>query len=613
MGAEFVLGHVEGLDGEGYDTLTKLFHYRMTNEPDRVVLVYKDGGNWINVTWRDYARIIQTAAMGFKALGIARGNKVAILSDIGYEWYYLNMALICIGAITIGVYHTDPPNQVAYILRHSDSRIVFNEDQEQVDKTFEIWDNIPMLEKMIVKEKFEQKGHPRCLTLEEFLDLGRKTEKEHPDQFEKELFEAKSDDEVTFVYTSGTTGPPKAAMITHANALALAHYMHAFRGLTDQDTSVDFLPMPHVGGQVVSQFSRFYINHKSAIAESWLDAMYNIWEHRPTTFTSTPRQYEKFYNTVLSRIDDGTWFQQKCFQYACNVRRKALAFQDKKEPLPVSLKVINWLVSKIVFHNIRDELGGRVRFVFSGGAPLAREIVEFFHIIGVPILESFGMTETTSSVTDSQVDAFRVGASGKVMPGIEVKIADDGEILVKSPGNCKGYYKNPEATAELFEGGWLHTGDVGEFDEDGFLFITDRKKDIFITAGGKNVAPGNIENIMKTSKYVNQCMVYGDKKKYLTALYTLDEEEIVKYARDNRIIFKDTKQLTQLPEIKTLIENEIKAKNKDLARFETIKKFIILEEDFDQDDGEVTATQKVKRKVVTERFKDKLEALYTEK
>ncbi len=613
MGGEFVLGKVEGLKGDGYDTLTRLFHYRMTTEPDRVVLVYKKGGNWINVTWGDYAKIIKTAAMGFKALGIERGDKVAILSDINFEWYYLNMALVCIGAITIGVYHTDPPNQVEYILQHSDSRVIFNEDQEQVDKTFEIWDNLPMLGKMIVKKKFEQKGHPRCLTLEEFFDLGRAKAKEEPDLFEQELFKAKPDDEITFVYTSGTTGPPKAAMLTHVNALAAGHYTKTFRKITEKDMSVDFLPMAHIGGQVTSQFSRMYTSHKSAIAESWLDAMYNIWEHRPTTFTSTPRQFEKFYNSVLSRLDDGTWFQRKCYHYGCNVRRKVLALQDKKESLPFFLKAINWLVYKILFHNIRDELGGRISRIWSGGAPLAKEIVEFFHIIGAPVLETYGMTETTTGVTDSTPEECRVGSSGKVMPGIQVKIAEDGEILVKGPLTCKGYYKSPEATKELYEGGFLHTGDVGEFDEDGFLFITDRKKDIFITAGGKNVAPGNIENVMKTSKYVNQCMVYGDKKKYLTALYTLDEEEIVKYARDNRIIFKDTKQLTQLPEIRTLIESEIKAKNKDLARFETIKKFIILEEDFDQDDGEVTATQKVKRKVVTERFKDQLETLYTGK
>ena len=382
MPGEFVLGRVVGLEGNDFNSLTKLFHYRTSREPDREVLVYKKGGNWIDVTWGEYGRIIRTAAMGFKALGIGRGDKVAILSDICYEWYYLNMALICAGAVTIGVYHTDPPSQCEYILQHSDSKLIFCEDQEQVDKIFQIWHNLPLLKKMIVKEKFEQKGHPDCLRLEEFLELGRARGQEEPEWFEKELFASKPDDVVTFVYTSGTTGPPKAAMITHANALSAGHFMRTYREINEKDLSVDFLPMPHVGGQVVSQFARFFTNHKSVIAENWLDAPYNIWEHRPTTFTSTPRQYEKIYNNVLSRLDDATLLQKKCFQFCINFRRSFLRCRDRKEPVPFYLRFLNWLALTFIFHNIRDELGGRVTRLWSGGAPLAREIVEFFHIIG---------------------------------------------------------------------------------------------------------------------------------------------------------------------------------------------------------------------------------------
>ncbi|MFH1350569.1 MAG: long-chain fatty acid--CoA ligase [Pseudomonadota bacterium] len=606
-----VSGMVLDLGGKGYDTLTQLFHYRISKEAARVVYTHKKGGNWVNVTWGEYARIVKTAAMGFTALGVKHDDKVAILSDISYEWYYLNMALACIGAITVGIYQTDPENQCEYILKHSDSKVIFAEDQEQVDKIFEVWENLPLLEKMIVQKKFDQKGHPRCMTLKEFLDLGAAKEEEDPDFFETALFEARPEDVVTFVYTSGTTGPPKAAMLTHSNALFAADYMRNIRKITEKDLSVDFLPMAHIAGQIVSQFARLYTNHRSIIAESWLDAMYNSWEHRPTTITSTPRQYEKFYNTVLSNLDDATRIQQRCYHMGIKVGRKVLYYKERKRPVPFFLSFLNWIALKFIFHNIRDRLGGRINRMYSGGAPIAREIVEFFHIIGAPILEIYGLTETTAAVTESTEEEYRVGAVGKVLPGVEIKISDDGEILARSPGNCKGYYKAPDATAQLYEGGWLHTGDVGEFDEDGFLYITDRKKDIFITAGGKNVAPGNIENIMKTIKYVNQCMVYGDRKKYLTALFTLDEDEIVKYARDNRIIFKDTKELTQLPEIRALIEEEIQKKNKELARFETIKDFIVLPEDFDQDKQEITATQKVKRKVVTEKFRDQLEALYS--
>jgi len=593
------------------NTVTELFLDRIKRYPQDVVYTYKEEGVWVDVTWQEYGRNVHDLTNALMAAGLKPGEKAVCLSNNRLEWYYYAMSVVMARGVIVGIYPTNPARECKYIIEHSDARFLLVEDQEQVDKVLSILDQVPALEKVIVIEKYEPQKHPLLMALDEFYESGRDYAAENSGQYEQRAREAEPTEVLSLVYTSGTTGHPKGAMLSHQQILGLAEISLKHYGLTRNDLYLDFLPLAHIGGMVVGHYFRLYSRIPAVIAEGWYDAVHNAWEVEPTTFISTPRMFEKFYNNILSKVDDATRFQQLIFKLSLSMGAKIVHLKQNKKPLPLKLKIGYKLADFFVFSKFRDILGGRIRFLVSGGAPLSAKVVEFFHIIRIPILEVFGQTETTAWVSMNGFEEYRIGSVGRPIPGNEIKINEDGEILCRGPGNCLGYYKNEEASRTLVdEEGWLYTGDIGEFDEDGFLFITDRKKDIFITAGGKNVAPGNIENLLKTSKYISQAMVYGDGKKYLVALLTLDEEEVTKHARDNRIIFKDTKELTQKPEIYKLIKKEIDEKNIELSSVETIKNFLVLKEELDEDKEEVTATQKVKRAVLTKKYQKEMEALY---
>ena len=593
------------------DTVSGLFLDRTERFPDDLIYTYKKEGIWVDVTWREYEEVARETANGLLSMGMKIGDRVACLSENRWEWYYFAMGAVMARGVVVGIYATNPSNECEHVLNHSEARFMLAEDQEQIDKILPLLEQLQYLEKIIVIGKYEQRDHPKLMSLEEFHERGREFGRKNPKLYKKTAKDATKDEAITFVYTSGTTGPPKGAIITHENVIGLAEISLKHYGLELGDTCLEFLPLAHIGGQVVGHYFRLYSRIPAIIAEGWYDALYNAWEVEPTTFVSTPRMYEKLYNSIQSRVDDATTIQRRVNELAMSIGGRYVKLKESKETISWRLKIAYALSDFMVFRKFRDILGGKMKYATSGGAPLSAKVVEFFHIIGMPILEAFGMTETTAWISINSFERHKIGSVGMPIPGIDIKIAEDGEILTKGPGNCAGYFKDEEATRKLIdEDEWLHSGDVGMLDEDGFLIITDRMKDIFITAGGKNVAPGNIENLMKTSKYISQCMVYGDKKKYLVALFTLDEEEITKHARDNRIIFKDTKELTQKQEIHKLIKKEVAEKNKELASVETIKNFFILRDELDEDRSEVTATMKVKRKVLSEKYREQMEALY---
>lgn len=593
------------------DTVNKLFFDRVKKFPDEVIYTYKEKGIWVDATWQEYGEKVHESSNALIAMGFENGERAICLSGNRWEWYYYAMSVVMARGIIVGIYPTNPSQECKYIIQHSEARFILLEDQEQVDKILDILDELPQLEKAIVIEKYEPHDHPRFMSLEEFHRIGREYFERYPELYEKRAMEAAPKDVISFVYTSGTTGPPKAAMLAHKHVINLAEISLKQYGITSKDRCLEFLPLAHIGGQVVGHYFRLFSGIPGIIAEGWYEAIYNAWEVEPTTFTSTPRMFEKFYNNIQSKVDDATRFQQLIYTFAMTLGAKVIKLKQDKQPIPLRLRIAYAFSDFMVYSKFRDILGGRIRYVISGGAPLSSKVVEFFHIIGVPILEAFGLTETTAWISLNSPDAYKIGSVGRPISGIEIKIDKNGEIFCKSQGNCYGYFKDEESSKRLLdEDGWLHTGDIGEFDADGFLFITDRKKDIFITSGGKNLAPGNIENHLKTSKYISQAMIYGDKKKYLVALLTLDSEEITKYARDNRVIFKDTKELTQSKEIYNLLKREVAEKNKELSSVETVKNFVILKEELDEDKAEVTATQKVKRSILAEKYRDKLEALY---
>jgi long-chain acyl-CoA synthetase len=521
-----------------------------------------------------------------------------------------DMAIMCVGCVTAPVYHSNTKEQVLYIAEHSDARLMFIEDQEQLDKILEIWGRLPKVEKAVVFDAYHPKDLPNVTSFSDFIETGI-----DDGSFEQKIESSKPEEVISFIYTSGTTGHPKAGVINSGNVISMIKHLPDLLDIRKEDISVAYLPLAHIAERLLGHFLKLVYGNETAFAESIEDMPDNTRQVGPTIMFGTPRVYEKYYARISTGIGDATWVQKKVYNWSVETGRKQSKLLSKKKSIPITLKFKSAIAKFLIYNKIKDIFGGRIRFMISGAAPISPEIIHYFKWMGITIYEAYGMTETTGVISCNKPGFVKIGSVGQLLPETEVKIADDGEICVRAPQNIKEYYKNEDATNELLKPGsngsfWLHTGDVGHIDEDGYLFITDRKKDLIITAGGKNVAPQNIENLLKTSPYVSQAMVFGDKKPYLTALITMDEDEIAKFARDHKLLYQDLADLSKKEEVYELYRQEVHIKNEKLASYETIKKFFILEEDFDQDKDELTPTLKVRRKVVTERYRDILENLY---
>ena len=518
--------------------------------------------------------------------------------------------------MTAPIYHSNTNNQVFYIANQSDSIFAFVEDQEQLDKMLVIWDRLPNIKKIVVLDQYHPSNLPNVYSLDQFLELGREYGKKHPDQFEELIDTCQPDEVISFTYTSGTTGNPKAAIFTSRNIIASSKHLPDATGLNSEDLYVSYLPLAHIAERLIGHFLRFLVGNPTVFAESMEDMPQNIRQTGPTVVFGTPRVWEKFYSKILTGIDDATWIQQKIYHWAIHIGKTICEIKEAGEKPSLWLQMKAALAKFFIMDKIKDIFGGRIRYMLTGAAPISKEILHFFYWVGLQVFEGYGMTETSGIISIQTEGEVKIGSVGRATPGTEIKILDDGEICVRGEQNINSYYKNEQATEELLKpdskgGYWLHTGDVGYVDGDGYLFITDRKKDIIITAGGKNVAPQNIENLMKTSPYISQAMVYGDRKPYLTMLVTLDEDEITKFARDRKILYKDLSDLSKKEEVIELMNAIMKEKNKELSSYESIKKIRILEEDLDQDKDELTPTLKVKRKVVTEHYNALLEGMYS--
>ena len=425
----------------------------------------------------------------------------------------------------------------------------------------------------------------------------------------------KPNDIISFTYTSGTTGNPKAGMFNSKNVITVAKNLPDMLPTYRTDLGISYLPLSHIAERLLGHFIKLYSGYVTVFADSLEDMPYNLRQSGPTIMFGTPRVFEKFYARISIAIKDASLFQKTIYNWALSVGKNYTELKDQGRKPSLWLKLNRILAHFLVYRKIKDMFGGNIRFLLSGAAPISPNIIRYFHWIGLDIYEGYGMTETTGIVTGNKIGKAKIGSVGQALADTEIRIAEDGEICTRCPQNISGYYNNEEATNELLipdEKGdiWLHTGDIGYLDEEGYLFITDRKKDIIITAGGKNVAPQNIENLLKTSPYISLAMVYGDKKPYLTALVTLDEDEIAKFARDKKIMYQDLADLSKKQEVLDLLHHEISGLNRDLASYETVKKFRILEEELDQDKDEVTPTLKVKRKVVIEHYQDLIKEMY---
>ena len=580
---------------------------------DRVAVRKKEYGLWHDISWKDYYDQVKFVACALLSMGLEKGETAAIIGDNCPEWVYADLGIQCCGAATTGVYATNAWQQVEYVVENSESRFLFVENEEQLDKWLHFKDNVPKLKKVIVwdTEGLRQFKDPMVMTFEELVETGRRAAAENPDMFLERIRTIEPQDLSVLIYTSGTTGPPKGAMLTHRNCIWMGNAITTDNPMDAGDQVMSFLPLCHIFEQLFTVLGHITSGYIVNFIESPETVVENMMEISPTVGYAVPRIWEKYYSAIQIRMSDATWFKRMAFYAALKIGNKRADLKMNFKPVPVYLEGVYQLAYWAVFRKLRERMGfDRIRVAISGAAPIAPEILRFYQSIGVNLVEAYGQTEGTGATTVSRPERVKFGAVGQPLTGIEVKIADDGEILVKSPGVFRGYFKNPQATAETIVNGWLHSGDVGELDEDGFLKITDRKKDIIVTAGGKNITPQYIENKLKASVYINDAVVIGDRRKYLTCLIMIDEDNVVKYAQDHKIQFSTYKDLTLHEDIRKLIQDEINAVNETLARVEQVKKFCILPKKLYEEDGEVTPTMKVKRKFVNEAFGELIESMY---
>ncbi|HXF97339.1 MAG TPA: long-chain fatty acid--CoA ligase [Gaiellaceae bacterium] len=583
----------------GRRTIARLWRDAVAaRRPRPAYLVEREGG-WREVGWEEADELVRAYANGLLARGIGKGDHVALLARNALEWALLDFALASIGAVSVPIYAVSSGKDVAYLLEHSESVGVVCEDAEQLAKVEPAAARLPRLRHVLT-----------------FADLpalaaeGRSFARENPSALDEASAAVGEDDLYTIIYTSGTTGPPKGCMLSHRNYYAMTAVADALGDFyRPDDVMLLYLPLAHNFGRLML-LGGAYVGYTIALLGDPLRVAEALPQVRPTVFPSVPRVYEKVHAAVQARFEEAGAVKRALIEWALRVGREASRLRAEGEPLPVGLRVRHRLADRLVFSKVRERLGGRIRLAVSGGAPLAPEIAEFFDALGVRIVEGYGLTECTTACSTNRPDRYRFGTVGPPLPGCEIRIAEDGEILVRSETVFQGYFKDPEATAAvLAENGWLKTGDVGELDADGFLKITDRKKDIIVTAGGKNVAPQNIENDLKASKYISQALVVGDARPYIAALVTLDPEEIRRWAAEQGIE-GDVEELSRHPRVRELVQSIVDEVNRDRTRHEQIKRFAILPRDFTLEQGELTPTLKLRRGVVAERFRAEIEALY---
>jgi len=578
-----------------------------------VALRQKDFGVWQEISWKEYGEHVRHFCLGLLSLGLQRGEHVSIFGENNPEWLYADLATQSAGAVSVGVYPTNPPKEAKYVIGHSQSVFVICDDQEQVDKVLEVIAELPAVRKMIVidmKGLRRYKG-PLILSFAEVEKMGRELDQREPELYGRLLIDLRPEDVALMVYTSGTTGPPKGAMISHANVMNMLKAMTEVLPQYDTDETVSYLPLCHVAERMMSVFIPLYVGSTVNFAESLETVQIAMREILPTIFLGVPRIWEKMLSGVIIRMKDASWLKRKFFEGFFYVGEKVTRLQLDRKRVPLSLRLLHGLGTLWLYRPLKLELGLlRARVVLSGAAPISPEVLRFFHSIGVSVLEGYGMTEQTGVACVNRPDDVRLGTVGKPLPGVEIQLAEDGEILIQCPHNFVGYYRDPEATERILAGGWLHTGDVGEWDPEKSLKITDRKKEIIITSGGKNIAPSEIENRLKVSPYIAQAIVIGDRRKYLSALIQIDYENAGKWAQEHNIPYTTFKSLAQNPEVYELIRREVEEANRDFATVETVKKFTLLDKELDHDDDELTATLKVRRKAINERFGHLIEAMY---
>ena len=596
-----------------YTTISQMFHYATNQNLTKALYYYKKGKNWVGLTGLDIRSTVTNLSFGLRSLGMESGQNAAILSNNSPLWAMSDYGIICSGAATVSIYPTLIPSQIEYILNDSKTSLIFIENQEQYEKIKSIWSNCPSLKNIVILDNSDTGDTENVYTFNSFIEIGIEYSKLSDLTFDLLVNTAAPTDLLTLIYTSGTTGNPKGVMLSHENLIANMEGIGKLINFETDDVFLSFLPLSHVFERMGGHFTAFSRACTVYYAEGIEQVPANLQEARPTVVLSVPRLYEKMHARIIEGLKSAPAARQKIFWWAIEVGRNYSMLSIAGEKIPFMLSVKHKIANKLVYSKVRERMGGRLKFFVSGGAPLSQAIGEFFAAAGITILEGYGLTETSPVLSSNSPEALRYGSVGKPLFNVEIKIDTDGEILAKGPSIMKGYYNNEEATKEAIDSdGWFHTGDIGEFDGEGYLIITDRKKNILVTSGGKNIAPAPMENVMVASPYIEQVVVIGDKRNFISALIVPAFESVESYLLEHDKAVVSHAAIVEHPDVIALISREVNKAMESFSKYERVKKFTLLPRLLTLEKGELTPTLKVVRRIVLSNFDEHVDRMYSD-
>lgn len=596
-----------------FTTIPELFDFVMNDfgaKQTKPCLMHKVDGKYKGISYKEFYEKTEALGYGLLALGVKRKDKVAIIGENRPKWVYSDMAIIGVGAVNVPLYPISTADTIHYILNDSESVGIIVSNKFHLNKVLKVKDKLSKLKFIIVMNEEDVSEYDGVYTFSQVQEKGKEFKKENPNLLKENLKIADKDELATIIYTSGTTGEPKGVMLTHYNIMSNVNSAHKCFEMDGKDIFLSFLPLCHIFERMAGYYTALACGATIAYAEGIEKITTNLLEVKPTVMTAVPRLFERMHSRIVRNVENSPEKKQKIFNWALEIGREYENLARSGSSIPVSLTLKHKLADKLVYSKLRERFGGRLRFFISGGAALSRNLGEFFKSAGIQIIEGYGLTESSPVLACNRLDDYKFGTVGKPFPGVEIKIAKDGEILAHGPNIMQGYFKKKKETEEVLKDGWLYTGDIGVFDAEGFLIITDRKKHLFKTSGGKYIAPTPIENMFLASKYIDQFILIGDRRMFLTALVVPDFEALKEYADAHRIPYNDEKELIEMKQIYDLMEDEFSKFQKRLANYERVRKFTLLERPFAIESGEMTPSLKLKRKVIEERYRNLIEDMY---
>ena len=590
-------------------TISQMFYNTVSKHADKDLYYHKVDGDWVGIKGSEIKDAVEKIIKALRFSENLSSENVGIISANSPYWGMCDYGIICSGCTTVTIYPTLIAPQIEYILKDSNTKVLFVEDSEQLDKILSIWDNCPELNKVVVLDNSYTGEDDKIVNLDSFLSIGEKSEGDGSSL----MVDSNPDDLLTLIYTSGTTGNPKGVMLTHDNLISNIKGIYHELKFDDNDRFLSFLPLSHVFERMGGHFTTFSMGCSVYYAESIDTVADNLGEVSPTVVLSVPRLYEKMYSRIVEGLKTAPSIRRKLFYWAIGIGKDVLLYNSKNKSIPIGLKVKHSIANKLVYSKVQARVGGALRFFISGGAPLSQEIAEFFASVNITILEGYGLTETSPVLTSNTPEFLKYGTVGKTLFNVEVKIAEDGEILAKGPNIMKGYYNKEQATNEAIDSeGWFHTGDIGKFDDEGYLKITDRKKSILVTSAGKNVAPAPLENALATSVYIEQVMVVGDKRNFISAVIVPSVDSVSAYLESEGKSVSSPQAMIDHPLVVELINNEVARLMENFSNYERVKKVALLAEPLSIEKGELTPKLSIVRKVVLKNYNEEIDNLYKE-